>query len=379
MGGSLRIPAAMCGVVGFRVSPGLIPRDDEDGKSGPRHNLHGVNGPMGRVVRDVALFLDAMTTPLKRRTDGWEFDSMSQKDNEVPKILLANDHYVTTRNFFESISIRAKIKASLLRAKEHPSCSRFVVGFSVLNCPCDPQIERCCREAAQIFVRDLRHLNEAKTVSLESRVRFDDKTAWRLFKSLRAEKFRVSFEKLIQDPETRYVLKPEVVWNTEVAKRTYLNDLKDSKRFLGEIERLFRDDIDLLFVPATSCLSFDVDVRYPNTIAGSRCENYLDWMRIACVVSSMGCPSIVIPCGTSPDGRTIGIQIVAPPGKDATAIAAASFLEVSLHRELSSVRSIRAGYSVPRTGTFDLSAGVDGPRTREDAGKHHGLMDWKDF
>jgi Asp-tRNA(Asn)/Glu-tRNA(Gln) amidotransferase A subunit family amidase len=52
-GGSLRIPAAMCGVVGFRPSPGLVPS--------PRKLLGwtpiSVVGPMGRTVADARLQL----------------------------------------------------------------------------------------------------------------------------------------------------------------------------------------------------------------------------------------------------------------------------------------------------------------------------------
>ncbi len=56
LGGSLRVPAAYCAVVGLRPSPGRVPR-------GPRvdpFNTMAVEGPMARDVRDVALFLDTL-------------------------------------------------------------------------------------------------------------------------------------------------------------------------------------------------------------------------------------------------------------------------------------------------------------------------------
>jgi Asp-tRNA(Asn)/Glu-tRNA(Gln) amidotransferase A subunit family amidase len=57
-GGSLRNPAAFCGVVGFRPSPGLVPSETR---------LLGwsslsVNGPMARTVRDACLFLSVLVS-----------------------------------------------------------------------------------------------------------------------------------------------------------------------------------------------------------------------------------------------------------------------------------------------------------------------------
>src|SRR6202011_3331380 len=50
-GGSLRNPAAFCGVVGFRVAPGRVPSSARDVAS----SRFSVCGPMARTVSDVAL------------------------------------------------------------------------------------------------------------------------------------------------------------------------------------------------------------------------------------------------------------------------------------------------------------------------------------
>src|SRR5207237_4646676 len=47
-GGSLRMPASICGVVGFRPSPGLVPMDTRQLGWTPI----SVQGPMGRNVGD---------------------------------------------------------------------------------------------------------------------------------------------------------------------------------------------------------------------------------------------------------------------------------------------------------------------------------------
>jgi Asp-tRNA(Asn)/Glu-tRNA(Gln) amidotransferase A subunit family amidase len=56
LGGSLRIPASLCGIVGLRPSPGVVPRGD----GLPAFDSLWVDGPMARNVPDLALMLDAM-------------------------------------------------------------------------------------------------------------------------------------------------------------------------------------------------------------------------------------------------------------------------------------------------------------------------------
>src|SRR5437879_5407545 len=51
LGGSLRGPASYCGAVGFRTTPGLIPRHP----SVLAWDTYSVEGPMARTVADAAL------------------------------------------------------------------------------------------------------------------------------------------------------------------------------------------------------------------------------------------------------------------------------------------------------------------------------------
>ncbi len=59
LGGSLRIPASFCGIVGLRPSVGLVPTHPTDWV----WDTLQVTGPMGRTAEDVALMLQAVAGP----------------------------------------------------------------------------------------------------------------------------------------------------------------------------------------------------------------------------------------------------------------------------------------------------------------------------
>lgn len=59
-GGSVRVPASCCGLVGLKTSRGLVPHGP---KLETMWNGMSVNGPIARTVRDCAAFLDAVAGP----------------------------------------------------------------------------------------------------------------------------------------------------------------------------------------------------------------------------------------------------------------------------------------------------------------------------
>src|SRR5947208_41936 len=116
LGGSLRTPAAFCGVVGFRTSPGLVAVHPTP----LAWDTYGVHGPMARTVRDTALMLAAIAGPDPRAPISYPVDP---------------------REF--------------LRAVELPSVRGLRIAWSpdLGVCPVDPEIRRETAAAPRVFER----------------------------------------------------------------------------------------------------------------------------------------------------------------------------------------------------------------------------------
>src|SRR5437016_2833425 len=116
LGGSLRGPAALCGVVGFRTTPGLIPRYPEI----LAWDSCSVDGPMARSVGDAALLLSVMAGPA---------------DDRAPM------NYATDGSAFRAAVTRPSVKG--LRIAWTPDMAGLVA--------VDPEIARAVEESAAAF------------------------------------------------------------------------------------------------------------------------------------------------------------------------------------------------------------------------------------
>ncbi len=281
LGGSLRIPASFCSVVGLRPSHGRI-------ACGPKplpFEALPVNGPMGRNVADVALMLDA-------QVGQHPGDPLSLPSPKTP--------YVD--------------------AVDRPIKPRRI-GFSpdLGIAPVDHEVRDICTKAAESW-SDI-------GVSVEEACP-DLNDAEQIFQILRAALFASRFAPLLE--VHRELLKQEVIWNIEKGLSLRADEIGKAERARADLYHRtvdFFEDYDLLICPAVVAPPFDVNVRYLTELDGVPFDSYVGWLILTFATTLTACPSISIPCGFTDSGLPVGLQIIAPPQREDRVLGAASLFE----------------------------------------------------
>ncbi len=264
MGGSLRNPASFCNVVGLRPSPGRVPNlPTEDG-----WETLGVSGPMARTVADAALLLSAIAGP----------DHRSPISIDQPSSIFAQP----LERDFRGTRI---------------AWSRDFGGL-----PIDPRVTAVI-DAQQPTFAALGCIVEEADPGWEG--------ADNAFKTWRAWSFELGRGRLLDTHRDQ--LKDTVIWNIEEGRRLTGPQLAKAQRERTALfQRLaqFMERYEFLILPVCQVLPFDVEIPYPTSINGLELDTYIDWMRSCYYVSVTGHPAISVPCGFSPEGLPVGVQIV---------------------------------------------------------------------
>ncbi len=284
LGGSLRIPASFCSIVGLRPSPGVVPRGD----GLPAFDSLWVDGPMARNVPDLALMLDAMAalTP---------HDPLSRP--------------VPPRGF-----------QAALQGARPPRRIGFSSNFGLRSI--DPEVARICRAAAERFP-DLGCAVEEEAPDFSGAID--------CFQVLRALLFADVRGDLL--PRERDRINPDIVWNIEKGQNLTADEiiraLRQRHALFHRVARFF-DDFDLIACPTVAVAPFPVEHRFPLEIAGEKLTTYIDWMFLTFIITLVGCPAISLPCGLTQEGLPVGLQLVGRPHGDAELLGAALLLEQAL-------------------------------------------------
>ena len=265
MGGSLRNPASFCNVVGFRTSPGRVPvYPVRDGWS----NL-SVLGPMARTVADCALMLAAITGP----------------DDRNPI----------------SLPDSAELFLQTLESNQKGTRVAFSPDFGG-QLPVEPAVQHVITQGMKVFSDLGCKVNENCP---------DFSGADEVFKTLRAWTFASQHGEGVRLHPEYY--KETIIWNVEAGLKLSATDVSAANNLRTDIYQrvnTFFQDYDFLVLPVSQVTPFPLSDEYVTSINGTRMETYIDWMKSCYYITVTGLPAISIPCGFTPEGLPVGIQII---------------------------------------------------------------------
>jgi aspartyl-tRNA(Asn)/glutamyl-tRNA(Gln) amidotransferase subunit A len=251
-GGSIRIPAAFCGVVGLKPTYGLV---DRSGIQPLGYTLDHI-GPLARTVNDARIALDAMAGPATRRPA-----PASLKDIRIG---LPENFYFTHVAPEVSTAVRKTARAA----------------------------EEFGARVIPVRVPDIDALNTAGRIILLA----EASALYEPYMSRRAD-FGQDVLSLLDQGRL-------------VPATDYLNAQRLRKVLLNEFRALFHD-IDCLFTPASATTAPRIGQKQVE-LGGEMHDTRLATTRLVRGINVLGFPALSIPCGQS-EGLPIGLQMIARP------------------------------------------------------------------
>jgi amidase len=281
LGGSLRIPASFCGVVGLRPSPGLVPTHPSDWV----WDTLQVTGPMARTAEDVALMLQAVAgpsplAPLRQPTEGRDFvGAVRTGVRKGLRLAYCGD--------IAGVGVEAGIEAVCRRAAE--SLSQCGASVEVI------ELDLSAGRDAFLALRGLWFVS------------------WMYERLGRLDEFGVNVKN-----------------NTNAGLTGAVRDVGAAEAVRGQLWHRFRaffETYDHLLTPTMAVPPFPVEQNYPDTVAGKVMKTYVDWLAPTFVLSLTGLPVASVPCGLDGEGLPVGLQIVGRPQGEEAVLALAKVVQ----------------------------------------------------
>jgi aspartyl-tRNA(Asn)/glutamyl-tRNA(Gln) amidotransferase subunit A len=265
-GGSVRIPAAFCGVVGLKGTFGSVSRNGVLMRSWTMDHV----GTIARRVKDAALF----------------FEAIAGHDEDDP---------YSSRRAGLNIVPRLDGDVRGLRAG--------VLGGDFFEAQLDPEI----RTAFEAAVRTLESLG-LQTTPVQFELAAASHSAGTLITMAEADS--TQDEKLREAPDEYGAdIRSQLRVAEFISARQYLRALRIRSRARHELESLF-ERVDVLLTPTTSTLP----VRSDGTTSS---EGLSLFARNTRPFSVSGLPAISVPAAFSMSGLPIGLQIIGQPFDEA--------------------------------------------------------------
>ncbi len=282
IGGSIRIPASFCGVVGYKPPYGRVP-------GVPPYNLDHYchQGPMARTVADCALLADVMAgpDPLDPATvPGTVTVSGATADLSSLRIAVSED----LGGFDVDDEIRAAVQTAAHRfADLGATVTPVDVGWTF------DQVQQAARaHFGGIFGAQVR----------EYATQHGD----------RLTAYAKDFPRVLPDEPS-----------------AYLHGLEIESEIHAGLAEIYADH-DLLIAPALATTGFIAGEDYVDTRPGANgreVDHFMDTLPTLVFNIASRCPVLVVPVARASNGVPIGIQIAGRPYDDPTVFAAAAAFE----------------------------------------------------
>jgi amidase/aspartyl-tRNA(Asn)/glutamyl-tRNA(Gln) amidotransferase subunit A len=297
-GGSIRIPAAWCGVYGFKASFGRLPFRAAPNAFGNADSPFIFEGPITRNVEDAAIALNVLA--------GYDPADPFSSTEPVP------DFTAATRR-----SIRG------LRIAYSPDLDVF---------PVDGGVAGVVAKAVRAFEEAGAHVEEVKLGIKRSQAELSD--VWcRLYMLLNLQVLEnMKLDGIDLLGAHRADFPPEYLhWASRASEMSGLDFFRD-QAVRTEVYNAFQSvlsDYDLLITPTLACPpvdnASDGNTVGPSMINGEAVDPLIGWC-LTYFVNFTGHPAASIPAGML-NGLPVGMQIIGRRGGDADVLAASAAFE----------------------------------------------------
>jgi len=269
-GGSIRIPAALTGIFGFKPTFGVIPHEGEENLFGSEHPyLH--NGPMARSVEDAALLFSVM--------QGYD----ANVPNAVPDL---------GKNFTDLNLDLKGLKVGYTR------------NFGLYE---------VSHDVAQIVDKAVEHFAELGCQVEEVDVDFQMslKELTRAFSGMWCVSYAANYGKFYdQEPSSFSEGMAKMI---HIGRKYSAVDYKAIERKRTQIWREIQNllnNYDLVLSPVLATTAFEHHLAGPSIINGKEVQPATDWMMTQ-IYNFTGHPAASLPVGLASNGLPVGLQVAA--------------------------------------------------------------------
>jgi aspartyl-tRNA(Asn)/glutamyl-tRNA(Gln) amidotransferase subunit A len=278
-GGSIRIPAALCGVYGIKPSYGRVPRHPH-GTGVVGQITH--TGPITRTVADAALMLTVLARPDARDWLALPFDDRDYRDR-----------------------LDAGVRG--VRIAYSPD-----LGYAEV----DPEVAAICAEAVKVFAT-LGATVDAATPKIEN-------PAWAFDVG-----YSIGFAQMLRaiPAEKRALMDPGLIELAERGKTRTMDEFYDAwarRDAMAKAINVFMEDWDLLVTPQLPIAAFDVGTPMPKGMSSA-----FDWLPFTYPFNMSHHPAGTVPCGFTRAGLPVALQIVGRMHDDVRVLQASRAFETA--------------------------------------------------